>query len=71
MNNFSIFRPPAFLRQMSECSEYTTDTHDTGETAQARHHLICVMNSESKVCFANLFYCVKRYLLKYTIIGDS
>ena len=27
-------RPPGFGRQMSECSEYTTDTHDTGETAQ-------------------------------------
>ena len=27
-------RQPAFMRQMSECSEYTTDTHDTGETAQ-------------------------------------
>ena len=29
-------RQPSFIRQMSECSEYTTDTHDTGETAQVR-----------------------------------
>lgn len=27
-------RQTGLMRQMSECSEYTTDTHDTGETAQ-------------------------------------
>ena len=29
-------RQAGLMRQMSECSEYTTDTHDTGETAQVR-----------------------------------
>ena len=29
-------RQTGLMRQMSECSEYTTDTHDTGETAQVR-----------------------------------
>ena len=34
-------RQPVFIRQLSECSEYTTDTHDTGETAQVSDKCLC------------------------------
>ena len=34
-------RQPVFIRQLSECSEYTTDTHDTGETAQVSENCLC------------------------------
>ena len=44
-------RQPVFIRQLSECSEYTTDTHDTGETAQVSETIVFAKHIHVETCF--------------------
>ena len=56
----SMFKPVKFGRQYSESSEYTTDTHDTGETAH-----VTAMNTLSNT--GQMFTCVGEEIKKVTL----
>ena len=56
----SMFRPGQYGRQVSESSEYTTDTHDTGEIAH-----VTAMNTLRNT--SNIFTSVGEELKKVTL----
>ena len=60
----SMFKPVKFGRQYSESSEYTTDTHDTGETAH-----VTAMNTLSNT--GQMFTCVGEEIKKVTLSPSS
>ena len=60
----STFQPVKFGRQYSESSEYTTDTHDTGETAH-----VTAMNTLSNT--GQMFTCVGEEIKKVTLSPSS
>ena len=60
----SMFTPVKFGRQYSESSEYTTDTHDTGETAH-----VTAMNTLSNT--GQMFTCVGEEIKKVTLSPSS
>ena len=60
----SMFQPVKFGRQYSESSEYTTDTHDTGETAH-----VTAMNTLSNT--GQMFTSVGEEIKKVTLSPSS
>ena len=60
----SMFKPAGYGRQVSESSEYTTDTHDTGEIAH-----VTAMNTIRNT--ANIFTSVGDELKKVTLSPGS